>query len=1052
MSKADTQALGIANAHLAFALPHLAGKLGQELVGIGPGMYQLGKGEVQDVAAATKGNLGFKNTKAAANAIGQSFKETVTHPVRQFETDPLGLITNALLGAGAVGRVASVGDALRAGEIGQAAKAVVKRPLPPERTLKVGGGETFSRPASLNLGVAHLQTKVVDPLFQHAIDHPQGAAAKILNHRLLGPEVRVGRDMRLQGQYDQARLAGGSRELAQYGTATPTRLMKSADSKVARLMQKLPGAKRLTAGEQKAVQIIGSGKAAATHFDLHSNAISHGVGDLSGHQTQLALVEAAAKHMESPRVVRAAKAAETAIHQRELLKGLTEDQILHRLGAHATTIEHGANGFVGESPIQELTRLEGEAKAFPKPREGERAQVEGRLAANQGEQAIPAYTADQVQAMHHELAGNLAQQQAPYSATHLRSLKLRESELRNEIQQAHNPDPNRVRQLRIEEAGLHNRLEQLDHYGQIKALNGHLVAEGVKARENGAFYLPMDTGVRANTRLGRTAPPVSPGRYGVAPPKVEGAHHYEGKAIVGGKFRTDATNQAARASQQAIKDWAAIRQYSSLWKQSVEDPAAFGGLKRGGGHGAKAVAIRDIHAISDDHKSLFNQVSRGDLNLNEFSDQMKPLIEQLVNQHIEPGEHVRYVHANRLGPLKPYSSSGPLADVANFFDRTNNVFRIGRYGPAYLKWLPQNLAVNLGEQGPHIIRNAREVFTTIHRLNSDDYNTLAALAGTGPAHALIGDSGRLVGAQTKAAAFWSKVDDHMSRMLQLTHELRREGIKSPAQVAAFAKKLRDPDLKAADPATYRLGLRIWKRANDKAINYTITNVERATLKKLLVAWPWTKGASMWAARFFGEHPVEGKVLAQAGKQGEQSNQRFYERLGGYEPSYLEATVPAGLAHGVDTSFLNIMETPGSFLEGLSGISPGTSQYRNELFNNVMPVESAAIDALHGTTKYGGTDKTGTDPYLQLAKTFAPVGDTILGLQGSDPKAVAKKTFTPGPVPALERAFGSPYSSINQQSAANAGYRSMTNTLSAADKQKLLAEITQQVLAALAGKR
>lgn len=120
---------------------HLLTEAGQTLVGLGPGLAQMGYG----LATNPKQEI-----KKVGGALAHSYGQTIHHPGRQLSQDPLGLVTNIatapFVAAGAAARASELG---RAGELAQAAgttlpRQVAKtliRPLPQERSvsLKLAG-------------------------------------------------------------------------------------------------------------------------------------------------------------------------------------------------------------------------------------------------------------------------------------------------------------------------------------------------------------------------------------------------------------------------------------------------------------------------------------------------------------------------------------------------------------------------------------------------------------------------------------------------------------------------------------------------------------------------------------------------------------------------------------------------------------------------------------------------------------------------------------------------------------------------------------------------
>lgn len=923
MSAATAAQAAGAGSHLAIPSITVEKNLGKELIGMGPGLGELAYGTGKDIKKSIEtGKVSLPTLKAAGEAQIHSFGQTIHHPLKQLENDPLGLLVNAgsifALPGSVIGRASAMKEA---SGVGATAKALVKTPQPPLRTIKTPGGDLHPI-TSKSYSIGMIQRHVIDPIRQSMLDKNQDS---IVGGKIMGPQVSVGREMRATEQVRTALQGSEGATLKKYGATAPSKAAKIVGRDTGSILK---GKTKLSAAQQKAVQITASGRPFEEHAQLEANAITHLTQNVipalkvkiaqakngrnlrrqlrtaqehvKAHELQQSLTVAAGKHMGSALVKQAALAASKAIERREEIRGMTEDETLHRLGAHASQIEHLAkdDGFGSESPIEALGRIESEGNASPE---------------------------------------------------------------------------------------------------ELAAAHQAIIAKGREAQTNGAFYLPMQGELRKVTRGGMTHVRASVGDYGIGPGRKEANHPYGGKLLRTGAYRTDMTNLAARALHDANREASAQRIHAALYKQAADEP--FPG----------SIPIRKSSTTPPELKRQVNAIDRGEIRGGEYHE---PFLSQLVKSWFDPnaaapGEGIRYIARNRVGPLSPYVPQlGPLGER---IDRLNQIPRMGRYlTPAYLKWLPQNLVFAGVHQGPFIIRNAKTLFSTVRELSPEDYDKLTELSGQPLSMGLAGDTPIGRAATMKLAAFWTHVTDHMARMLTILHELHNEGIRTADQMHVA---LNAPIGSALETKTIMAG----RRANQAAGRYVLTNTERATLKKLIPIWPWIHAATHWTVSLFRDHPYQSLVYGSQGSQGVKEVEAFYNAVGGHVPANLESSIPTSMG-ALDTSVLSAAETPGALLEDASGLIPGVpSEYRGELMGDLGGVVASGISELQGLTKYGGTDRKGEAPIQQLENSFAPYGDIKLAENASTTKSTEG-----GPAAALFRITGIPLSPTNYAVAGKQG--------------------------------
>jgi len=197
------------------------GKLGSEaahgLVGIGPGLVNLGIAEYHHPIAATE---------AVGKAIGQSFARTYTHPIRNFEQDPFEFLMNtAAIPFAAAGTAARVSELARAEELAQAggistAGQVARTLLRPQAQVRgvtgrfgetAGEGFTLQPPAYKSALGGYAQTKLLDPLLERQMAGQTGRLTGLFGQLgqsaastadMIGAAARFGRKARTDMQHD----------------------------------------------------------------------------------------------------------------------------------------------------------------------------------------------------------------------------------------------------------------------------------------------------------------------------------------------------------------------------------------------------------------------------------------------------------------------------------------------------------------------------------------------------------------------------------------------------------------------------------------------------------------------------------------------------------------------------------------------------------------------------------------------------------------------------------------------------------------------------------
>lgn len=223
------------------------------------GLYELGKGTVQDVNAAAHGNYSFKHSRAMGTAMAKSTLEDLRHPLRHPGLTALDIWGLASAGAGTAARAGALGKALAEGDAAAIARAAVKRPAPGVR--RIGGQQAlYSRNA-----LTRRAQKLLDQARERFPETP------ILGRR-------------------EASAAGFE------GTE---------NRRVSEALARAPGSglmaagKKLSASEQYALRIVAEGKSIPERIAFHATQLAGKFGrSKRAHAAQIKDLEAAAQHID----------------------------------------------------------------------------------------------------------------------------------------------------------------------------------------------------------------------------------------------------------------------------------------------------------------------------------------------------------------------------------------------------------------------------------------------------------------------------------------------------------------------------------------------------------------------------------------------------------------------------------------------------------------------------------------------------------------------------------------------------------------------------------
>lgn len=525
--------------------------------------------------------------------------------------------------------------------------------------------------------------------------------------------------------------------------------------------------------------------------------------------------------------------------------------------------------------------------------------------------------------------------------------------------------------------------EQARAFGEdmAKAARGEPVAAPVQSAYNAsvvappeAFYLPFEPETKASRgSAGDISSRAS--QFGLGLPAREATHAFTGRILDEGGFRTKAS-AVAKSSFTKASHWRGMQDlHEMLWSLSKETPEEAGRGRFGDG----PIPIRDIRQVPASMKEELYGVHPGEILEGEAPDEIAKKLVEGWTAEPDHGEHVRYINPDFVRPLQPQTMGAPL----RFINNINNAFRFGRFlNPGYAKWLPQNLVLNLTQQGPFLFRNAAKMMTELQKLDPVVYKQIADSVTHGATRAFetTGVSGKINKVQHNVASLWAHINDHIPRMLSFLHEAQRKGFRTAADWEAL---MTDPRLEAE-----RQG--IIQRANKEPIDYgAMTPRERVYLKSLFAYWPWIRAASLWALRFPVEHPYQAALAMQMGQQGAQHVNDFWAKQGGVPPPYMEGYYPAK-GGPIDTSAVNPASQLGQDLQAYAGLTPSHPEDAGALFGMLSPVGKPLVETITGRDQYGKVSKAGvlSDALNRMAMTFEPfsIYKTATATQtGSTPK-------------------------------------------------------------------
>src|SRR5215472_15014705 len=392
---------------------------------------------------------------------------------------------------------------------------------------------------------------------------------------------------------------------------------------------------------------------------------------------------------------------------------------------------------------------------------------------------------------------------------------------------------------------------------------------------------------------------------------------------------------------------------------------------------------------------------------------------------------------------------GHLARAMNVMDSVTQAVRAGRFlHPGYLAWAVQNGILHASQAGAFAFRNAYKIRKEFPKMTPEqkamfDNAVGAGHFGGGIARAYEGKyalarmeryneraSFRSSTTQ-KLAHFWHNVDDRYWRRMSLAHELIHAGYKNADEWSNLMK---------TNPQRFRT---IGRRAQQEAIDYSEMGPgERQTLAKLFTAWGWTRGASTYTMRFPFQHPAQAAVGMELAREGNKRVKEYYAGHNGMVPSWLEGYAPYGGGKLFETGILNPVETLGSLMESLPGLTKGQTE---SLGSELSPAFGLGLELLTGQSRYGQAYRGGervSKPISEMLGRFAP----LAALHTFMTSKKGGGTMEQGPMEGLKQFFGIPTTKLlDPNKTAALGMKDYEQALSMPDEIKFRHDYTLQQL-------
>lgn len=270
-----------------------------------------------------------------------------------------------------------------------------------------------------------------------------------------------------------------------------------------------------------------------------------------------------------------------------------------------------------------------------------------------------------------------------------------------------------------------------------------------------------------------------------------------------------------------------------------------------------------------------------------------------------------------------------------------------------------NTAMSLSQQGLFAPANLVKASFLSNSLGEEYSRLIDDLMGSGlqsiAQFRWNGDPAQLANVVNHYASI---IVDMLPRRSAWLHEARRMGIKDPEELRFLLESAKNQDPEAVKVVDY-----ITRRGKDALVDYDRLNpFEKKYIQRIVIFYPWIKGATRYTMRFPIEHPYQS--LALAALFATQQN-RAQDELGD-RPWYSYLEVPVGhvtrggkeYPYTINPKQLFTQTTPLEMGRSIEGFLTG-AQNRQPLVETLSPVLEAGIEALAGRNSFQQEDQPQT---------------------------------------------------------------------------------------------
>jgi hypothetical protein len=454
-------------------------------------------------------------------------------------------------------------------------------------------------------------------------------------------------------------------------------------------------------------------------------------------------------------------------------------------------------------------------------------------------------------------------------------------------------------------------------WGQLQHLERELYREGQRVIQKGGFFVSGKP-YRSLREIGRRpfAGASAPGPAGIPKPQVPKQKRYTGSSTRQGLNRSDVTNAVADEARSALSVRQRVQAHGFALQHAKDTEAEAGGAEF-------AIPVRETTGIPHELRAVIAKPHPGPMTANEMHELDDHLLKHLYPAKGSEGHDIKYVDARLLGRMAG-ARGGKAAAAIDTLNSAARASILWGQGPKYIVNLLQNIATATSRQGIFVPFNAHLLREAEKKYPGDAALTTATIGG-GRSMALAPERGLGAHVLQRTAHFWNSVTDQPIRDLALVHEARTLGFNTVDKYHDFLHNHPDQLVEAAQRADY-----------ESVPFNNMTPFEQDVVKRFIIFYPWLRGASIYAARFPIEHPIQagvGSTLAQEGY-------RKYAAKGmpsDYQGSF---TIPKGVpvlgGWTYDPRSVNTFSTPVDLTQAAAGLTQEYTAYADKAIQNMSP--------------------------------------------------------------------------------------------------------------------